>query len=104
MIRLTRRIASLALLLLGAGALGTVSPAAAQVPLQCVASQEQLCLQDSRFAVRLDWREPGGRTGQGLCSYNRVSETGVLLVIPTVDFASDPVDVVFSLRSTGVHP
>ena len=48
--------------------------------------------------------EDGNGLGPGLCTYDSASETGVLLVITSVDIASNPVDIVFSLRETGIHP
>ena len=44
----------------------------------------------------------GNGLGPGLCTYDPNSNTGVLLVITT--FTSDPFDVEFSLRATGLHP
>ncbi len=44
----------------------------------------------------------GNSLGPGLCTYDPNSNTGVLLVITT--FTTDPVDIEFSLRATGVHP
>lgn len=44
----------------------------------------------------------GNGLGPGLCSYDANSETGVLLVITTVDPTGT--DIEFSLRATGVHP
>lgn len=44
----------------------------------------------------------GNGLGPGLCTYNANSDTGVMIVITTV--SADPVDIEFSLRSTGVHP
>lgn len=44
----------------------------------------------------------GNGLGPGLCTYDAQSETGVMLVITTIK--DDPVDIEFSLHSTGVHP
>jgi len=44
----------------------------------------------------------GNGLGPGLCTYDANSNTGVLLVITTVQ--ENPVDIEFSLRATGVHP
>ena len=44
----------------------------------------------------------GNGLGPGLCTYDANSETGVLLVITTVQ--QNPFDAEFSLRATGVHP
>ena len=46
----------------------------------------------------------GNGLGPGLCTYDAQSENGVLLVITSVDLESEPPDIVFSLRATGVHP
>lgn len=45
----------------------------------------------------------GNGLGPGLCSHHPDSETGVLMVITTVDLASNPPDIAFSLRATGVR-
>ncbi len=44
----------------------------------------------------------GNGLGPGLCAYDPNSNTGVMLVITTVQ--EDPLDIEFSLRATGVHP
>lgn len=44
----------------------------------------------------------GSGLGPGLCTYDAASETGVILVIPTL--ATDPLDATFSMRATGIHP
>lgn len=44
----------------------------------------------------------GNGLGPGLCTYDANSETGVLLVITTLQ--QNPLDAGFSLRATGVHP
>jgi hypothetical protein len=40
--------------------------------------------------------------GAGLCTYDAASDTGVVMVLHSV--TSNPVEVVFSMRATGVHP
>ena len=44
----------------------------------------------------------GNGLGPGLCSYDAMSDTGVLLVITS--FTQNNTDIEFSLRATGVHP
>ena len=44
----------------------------------------------------------GNGLGPGLCTYDANSDTGVLLVITTVN--QEGTDVEFSLRATGIHP
>ena len=44
----------------------------------------------------------GNGLGPGLCTYDANSETGILLVITTVQ--QSPFDAEFSLRATGIHP
>lgn len=44
----------------------------------------------------------GSGLGPGLCTYHAASETGVILVIPTL--ATNPLDATFSMRATGIHP
>ena len=46
----------------------------------------------------------GNGLGPGLCTYDPQSETGIMLVITAFDLASEPPDILFSLRATGVHP
>ncbi len=46
----------------------------------------------------------GNGLGPGLCTYDAKSETGVMMVITSFDLRSKPVDIVFSLRATGIHP
>jgi len=46
----------------------------------------------------------GNSLGPGLCTYDANSDTGVLLVITTVNGSGAATDVEFSLRATGVHP
>ncbi len=46
----------------------------------------------------------GNGLGPGLCTYDARSETGVMMVITRFDLGAKPVDIVFSLRATGVHP
>lgn len=40
--------------------------------------------------------------GAGLCTYDAASETGVVMVLH--QFTPSPMEVVFSMRATGVHP
>ena len=40
--------------------------------------------------------------GPGLCTYDAASSTGVMMVLHAQSF--DPLDILFSLRATGVHP
>lgn len=54
--------------------------------------------------VRAVLTADGNGLGPGLCTYDAASETGVLLVITRFDLASDPPDLLFSLRRTGFHP
>lgn len=44
----------------------------------------------------------GSGLGPGLCTYDSASETGVILVIPTL--STTPLDATFSMRATGIHP
>ena len=44
----------------------------------------------------------GNGLGPGLCTYDPNSNTGVMLVITTVQ--EQPLDIEFSLRATGMHP
>ena len=46
----------------------------------------------------------GNGLGAGLCTYDAKSETGVMMVITSFDLCPKPVDIVFSLRATGIHP
>lgn len=46
----------------------------------------------------------GNGLGPGLCTYDPASETGIMLVITSVDLVSNPPDIIFSLRATGIHP
>lgn len=59
---------------------------------------------DGRPHVRAVLTADGNGLGPGMCTYDAASETGVLLVITRFDLASDPPDLVFSLRRTGFHP
>jgi hypothetical protein len=59
---------------------------------------------DGRPQVRAVLSADGNGLGPGMCSYDAASETGVLLVITRFDLASDPPDLLFSLRRTGFHP
>jgi len=54
--------------------------------------------------VRAVLTADGNGLGPGMCTYDAASETGVLLVITRFDLASDPPDLLFSLRRTGFHP
>ena len=54
--------------------------------------------------VRAVLTADGNGLGPGTCTYDAASETGVLLVITRFDLASDPPDLLFSLRRTGFHP
>lgn len=54
--------------------------------------------------VRAVLSAEGNGLGPGMCTYDAASETGVLLVITRFDLASDPPDLLFSLRRTGFHP
>jgi hypothetical protein len=44
----------------------------------------------------------GNGLGPGLCTYDAASATGVLMVITTQELVSNPPNIVFSLRATGV--
>lgn len=44
----------------------------------------------------------GSGLGPGLCTYDAASETGVILVIPTL--STNPFEATFSMRATGFHP
>lgn len=59
---------------------------------------------DGSPLVRAVLTADGNGLGPGLCTYDAASETGVLLVITRFDLASDPPQLVFSLRRTGFHP
>jgi hypothetical protein len=59
---------------------------------------------DGRPFVRAVVSADGNGLGPGMCTYDAASETGVLMVITRFDLASDPPDLLFSLRRTGFHP
>jgi hypothetical protein len=59
---------------------------------------------DGSPRVRAVLSADGNGLGPGMCTYDAASETGVLLVITRFDLASDPPDLLFSLRRTGFHP
>ncbi len=44
----------------------------------------------------------GDALGPGLCTYHAESNTGIIIAIPTV--TEDPVEIVFTMYATGVHP
>lgn len=54
--------------------------------------------------VRAVLTADGNGLGPGMCTYDAASETGALLVITRFELASDPPDLLFSLRRTGFHP
>ncbi len=46
----------------------------------------------------------GNGLGPGLCTYDAQSDTGILLIITSIDLVSKPPNIVFTMHATGIHP
>ena len=57
---------------------------------------------DNSLVVRASIRAEADALGPGLCTYHARSETGIIVVVPRM--TSNPTEIVFSMRSTGIHP
>ena len=59
------------------GAVSAVFLLVASARGPCEADRETLCLQDSRYAVTVDWRTPDGETGVGTAVHAGTSDSGL---------------------------